>query len=196
MKGDTFPVEILTRKECLRILAVFSVAPTALRNRAFIAVLWRAGLRNDEARSLLLRDVDLQAQTIRVRHGKGDTARTVGVDAFAVATIQVWLDARRKLPRVASQVLFCTLAGAKMSGQYTRTMVKRTAKRAGIKKRVHPHCFRHTFAVELSREANGIHVIAQALGHSNPSHTAHYLSHLEPREVLAATIQRELFATE
>ena len=46
-------------------------APTGVRNRALIAVLWRSGLWISEAPALQLRDVDLQAGALRVRHGKG-----------------------------------------------------------------------------------------------------------------------------
>jgi integrase len=64
-----------------------------------IAVLWRSGLRVSEALALALelRNVDLDQGTLRVRHGKGDKSRTVGVDDQTTALLARWLDRRRHL---------------------------------------------------------------------------------------------------
>jgi len=67
-----------------------------VRNRALIAVLWRSGLRVGEALALELRDVDLAAGTLRVRHGKGDRSRTVGLDEHSAAQLARWIDRRRR----------------------------------------------------------------------------------------------------
>ncbi len=62
------PPEVLTETEAIALMKSCSTrAPTGVRNRALIAVLWRCGLRISEALSLELRDVDLQAGTLRVR---------------------------------------------------------------------------------------------------------------------------------
>jgi len=74
-----------------------------VRNRALIAVLWRCGLRISEALALELRDVDLDAGTVRVRHGKGDKSRTVGIDEQTAALLARWLDRRKKLSPVRSR---------------------------------------------------------------------------------------------
>jgi len=60
-------------------------------------VLWRSGLRISEALAPELRDLDLEASTIRVRRGKGDRSRTVGVDEQTAALLYRWLDRRRRL---------------------------------------------------------------------------------------------------
>ncbi len=82
------PAEILTEGEVLALIrACFATAPSGVRNRALIAVLWRSGLRVGEALALELRDVDLEAGTLRVRHGKGDRSRTVGLDEQSAALL-------------------------------------------------------------------------------------------------------------
>ena len=55
-------------------------APTGVRNRALLVVLYRGGLRVGEALALYPKDLDRRRGTIRVLHGKGDKARTVGLD--------------------------------------------------------------------------------------------------------------------
>ena len=55
-------------------------APTGLRNRALIALLYRTGLRINEALSLYPKDLDLEGGSVRVLNGKGGKSRTVGLD--------------------------------------------------------------------------------------------------------------------
>jgi len=101
------PAEILTELEVLALIRACSAsAPSGVRNRALIAVLWRAGLRVGEALALELRDVDLAPGTVRVRHGKGDRSRTVGVDEQTAALLARWIDRRRQLRSTAQQGLW------------------------------------------------------------------------------------------
>jgi len=111
-----------------------------VRNRALIAVLWRCGLRISEA----LRDVDLEAGTVRVRHGKGDKSRTVGIDEQTAALLARWIDRRRKLSPGARAPIFCTLAGGRIDSSYVRRLLPRLAAKAGINRRVHAHGLRPT----------------------------------------------------
>jgi hypothetical protein len=104
------PPEVLTESEAIALIKACSGrAPTGIRNRALIAVLWRCGLRISEALALELRDLDLEAWTIRIRHGKGDRSRTVGLDEQTAALLQRWLDRRRGLAPGARAPIFCRL---------------------------------------------------------------------------------------
>jgi site-specific recombinase XerD len=152
--------------------------------------MYRCGLRVSEALSLRVKDVDLEACTVRILHGKGNKARTVGVDAGAVAMVSEWLNARKKrrLPRRAP--LFCTLAGAQVKAEYVRALLRRLADRAGIEKRVHPHALRHTHAAELAEEGVPMPIIQQQLGHSNLATTSRYLAHIRPQQVIDAMRRR------
>jgi len=157
------PPEVLTELEVIALLKACSTrAPTGIRNRALIAVLWRSGLRISEALALELRDVDLQAGSLRVRHGKGDKSRTVGVDEQTAAMLARWIDRRRKLSPSARAPIFCTLAGSRMDASYVRHLLPRLAAKAGLDRRVHAHGLRHTYASELARERTPINVIRDA----------------------------------
>ena len=159
-------------------------APTGVRNRALIAVLWRCGLRISEALALELRDVDLQAGTVRVRHGKGDRSRTVGLDEQTTAMLARWIDRRRKLGPGARAPIFCTLQGGRIDSSYVRRMLPRLAAKAGIDRRVHAHGLRHTYAAELAREGTAINVIRDALGHTSLAVTDRYLRDVAPTHVI------------
>ncbi len=139
------PPEVLSEAEAIALLKACSLrAPTGVRNRALIAVLWRCGLRISEALALELRDVDLNAGTVRVRHGKGDRSRTVGLDEQTTALLARWLDRRKKLSPGARAAIFCTLQGGRIDTSYVRRLLPRLAAKAGIDRRVHAHGLRHT----------------------------------------------------
>jgi site-specific recombinase XerD len=179
--GRTFPPEPLTRAEVEQLLKACSIrAPTGVRNRALIVVMWRCGLRISEALALKPSDYDAEQGTIRVLHGKGDKARTVRIDPGAAAAVDRWLERRRQLVPRKGWPLFCTLTGEPLMSQYVRHMLHHAAERAGIEKRVAPHQFRHTFAVELTREGRPVWEIQQLLGHASLDGTAHYLAGLDP----------------
>ncbi len=171
------PPEVLTEAEVLALMKVCSSrAPTGVRNRALIAVLWRCGLRISEALALELRDLDLQAGTVRVRHGKGDRSRTVGVDQQTAALLARWVDRRRQLGPGARAPVFCTLQGGRVDTSYVRRLLPRLARRAGIDRRVHAHGLRHTHAAELAREGTPINIIRDDLGHTSLAVTDRYLA--------------------
>lgn len=178
--GKKFPPEILTEDEARTLIhAPNSRAATGLRNRALIAALYGAGLRLAEALALKPSDINLDAGEIRVLHGKGDRARTAGIDEGAVVHVARWID-RRQLLRIRSRILLCTLDGGALDPRYARAMLQRMAVRAGIDKRVHPHGLRHTHAAELERNGFTVTEIQQQLGHSSLATTAVYLNHLSP----------------
>jgi site-specific recombinase XerD len=181
-KGRRLPPEVLTLDELRALLrAPSGRAPTGVRNRAVLAVMWGAGLRVGEAVALMPKDYDAEAGTLRVLHGKGDKARTVALVAGQDA-LERWLDRRAKLGLTARHPLFSTLAGTALSTDYVRQMTRRMAKRAGIERRVSPHTLRHTHAYGLVQDGEPVTAIQGQLGHANVAVTARYVAHLHPRE--------------
>ncbi len=207
-RGGTLPAEVLTTAEVAAIITgCSSRSRTGIRNRALLTLLYRSGLRISEAigaparpeRSfrdyrdlggemrtqasrpaippLRLADVDFAERTIRVLHGKGNRATTRHYHESADDALGRWADTRRAMG-LRGGPLFCTLDGAPLYGQYVRQLLKKLAADAGIDKRVHPHGFRHTFAVELRRSGTDIAVISKLLGHSSIAVTARFLDHL------------------
>jgi len=195
-KGRKFPGEPLTDGEMRAILRACSQrAPTGIRNRALLTVMYRAGLRVSEALALRPADIDPGPGTIRVLHGKGRKARTVGIDDGALAVLQRWTDKRRDLG-LRGRTLFCTLDGGPLRDTYVRDMLKRTSAKAGITKRVHPHGLRHSYASALVREGVPLNVISKALGHASSAITSRYLDHIAPADVIALGRSRTWSADE
>lgn len=191
-KGRKLPPEVLTGQEVNALLAACSKrAPTGIRNRALIAVLYRGQLRIGEALALKPKDLDRRVGTARVLHGKGDRARTVGLDSGAWALLELWLARRQKLGLSGRHPLFCTLDGRPVLPSYCRALFARLGRKAGIEKRVHPHGLRHTGAAELRSEGVDVGIISKQLGHSSIATTARYLDHISPAAVVDAMKQRE-----
>ena len=187
-KGSRFPAEPLTSDEARRLIAACSRrAPTGRRNAALIATMYRSGLRVSEALGLDLRDLDRHEGTLRIRRGKGNKARTVGIDPGALALIEVWLSVR---PGGAGP-LFCNLGGGRLLPSYVRGMLPRMARRASISKRCHPHGLRHSCAAEMAGEGVPVHMISKVLGHANVAVTSRYIDHLRPQDVVDAMVRRQ-----
>jgi site-specific recombinase XerD len=186
-KGRKFPAEILTADEVKALIRACSYrAPTGIRNRALIALLYRGGLRISEALALYPKDLDPNAGTVTVLHGKGEKRRTTGLDPEAFALIQRWLDKRVDLRLNGRHPVFSTLSGRELNQTYVRFLFRRLARRAGIEKRVHPHGLRHTHAAELAAEGIPLNVIQAQLGHSSLATTDRYLKHISPTHVIEA----------
>jgi site-specific recombinase XerD len=192
--GLKLPAEILTPVEIGRMIGACGRGPGGLRHRALIVVLWRGGLRSAEALALELRDVDRDAGTLTVRHGKGNRRRVVGFDPAAFAVLERWLDVRARLGVPRGAPVFCTITssnlGRPLGAPYWRQTIKDLGRKAGIEKRVHSHGLRHTHATELMRERVPMVVIQRQLGHSSLGVTQRYVNHLHPHEVIEAMQQR------
>jgi hypothetical protein len=189
--GKRYPAEILTSVEVLGLIrACSSRAPTGLRNRALIALLYRGGLRVGEALALHPKDIDSVRGTVSVLHGKGDRRRTVGLDPGAMAIVERWVEVRKTLVPKGRVPLLCTLEGHRLQSSYVRALLPRLAAKAGIEKRVHAHALRHTHAAELASEGFPLNLVQQQLGHANLATTDRYLRHVAPVELIQAMRSR------
>lgn len=196
-KGVTYPAEILSPTEVAQLFRSCSNrAPTGIRNRALITILYRAGLRISEALALKPKDVDRKAGTVRVLHGKGNKARVAGIDPSSFAAIDRWLDKRKELGLTGRSPLLCTLQGDSIDPSYVRHLMKRLATKAGIEKRVHPHGLRHSHAAELASEGHAMNLIQSQLGHSSLATTSRYLAHIQPQQLIDAMQHRAPWQTE
>jgi len=180
-KGVRFPPEPLTKAEVLALMNVCSrSAPTGIRDRALICLLWRGQLRISEALALKASDYDPTQGTLRVLRGKGGKTRVVVIDQQAADILTLWLEARKKLDLTGHRPIFCTLVGKALCTAQVRQMLPRRARKAGIDKRVHAHGLRHTGASELVQEGVNLLDIQHQLGHSSSATTDRYLHHLNP----------------
>jgi integrase/recombinase XerD len=126
--------------------------------------------------TLHLHQLNLRNGIVRVT-GKGSKERLIPVGEVAQEFISDYLtDSRPKLLRrqSRSEALFVTNRGSAMTRQAFWYMVKRHAKRAGIRKPLSPHTLRHAFATHLLNHGADLRVVQMLLGHSDISTTQIY----------------------
>jgi len=186
-KGQRFPVEILTKDEIDAFFAAFPSTTAGIRNRALFAVMFGAQLRCSEALALRPEDVNLPAGAITIMLGKGKKRRVAGILPEFIPYVEDWINIRPGIRFPESEFLFCTNMGDLIDSGYVRGVAKRIAITAKIwRKRVHPHCFRHSGACVLVEAGIDIRIIQRQLGHSSLATTEIYLDHLNPKAVIEA----------
>jgi len=146
------------------------------RDRAMLEVLWSAAPRVHEITDLSLEDVDLDNGLLYIRKGKGNKDRVSILGKMAVRYLGSYILKVR--PRFAHDCpyLFPNLRGGHMSTVCVRKLVKKYASKAGIAKRVHPHCFRASAATAMLRKGANLRVLQSYLGHARLNTLQHYLS--------------------
>jgi site-specific recombinase XerD len=190
-KGMRYPADPPSVTEIISVMRHAGDGPSGVRLRAMIVVLWRGGLRVQEAIDLSEHDLDARRGSVVVRHGKGGRRREVGLDDWAWQHLQPWLAERVRLP--AGQ-LFCVIEGATRGRPWTTTAVRRDFRRiaalAGVRRRFAPHQLRHAHALELAREGLALNIIQRQLGHANLGTTSIYLQGIDTEEIIAAVHSR------
>lgn len=193
--GRSFPPEPLTADEVAALVAAASNrSSSGIRLRALIGVLYGTGLRLAEVLALRPSDVDTRRGVVRVLHGKGDRARTVGLDPKGAALLDRWLDRRRTLGLTGRHPIFATYEtgkpGRALDPRYVRATLARLGAKAGLVKRVHPHGLRHSLAFDLAQHGVPTHQIQAQLGHGSLAVTDRYVRHLMPADVIAVMRER------
>jgi site-specific recombinase XerD len=151
--------------------------------RIIVWLLRWTGMRSAEARSLQIRDVDLEGSSIRIRVSKSDSGlRVVPITPELRLELERWFDRLRTrgLYRPDAPVL-STEHGTPMLGQYIWRVVKRVAKRAGVE--ASPHTLRRTFGSHFLNEGMRLETVSKLLGHSNVSITQAAYAQLEDSTV-------------
>ena len=190
-KGIQYPADPPTVDEIVAVMRHTGNNRHGWRLRAIIVVLWRAGLRVQEALALTEHDLDPRRGSLLVRRGKGGRRREVGMDDWAWEQVRPWLIARAEFP---PGPLFCVIdgptRGRPWSGASVRREFRAVAARAGVRRRFAPHQLRHAHALELAREGVPLNIIQRQLGHTNLGTTSIYLQGIDPEEMLAAARAR------
>jgi site-specific recombinase XerD len=184
-KGLRYPADPPRVEEIVAVMRRAGDGLAGDRMRALIVVLWRAGLRIQEALDLYERDLDPRRGALLIRSGKGDRRREVGMDAWGWEHLGAWASQRLELP---AGPLFCIISGSTRGRPWPQTGVRRELRRlvtqAGVRRRFAPHQLRHAHAVALAREGVPLNVIQRQLGHTNLGVTSTYLQGIDNAEII------------
>ena len=161
-------------------ITLLIAAARTVRERAMIATLAYAGLRNRELCRLRIQDVDLSGQTLHIQATKTQKDRYTHIASSCVTVLAEYMRERGGQP--GDWLFVCLRSGKPYAQQNLRKLIRTAAKRAGLKKRVFPHLMRHSLATNLLHRGAHLLAIKEQLGHafvettmiyvhSNPEHT-------------------------
>ena len=170
--------EVLSVEEIDSIINVIDVSkPEGIRDRAIIEVLYGCGLRISELCNLRISQLYLEDKYIRVK-GKGSKERLVPIEGVAIDRVREWLVTRmgcKVKPSEEDYVFVSLTRGSRLSRISLFVYIKDYAEKAGIKKNISPHTFRHSFATHLLEGGANLRAIQMMLGHEDISTTEIYM---------------------
>lgn len=139
-----------------------------IRSSAILETLYACGLRVSELVGLTLHDIHLEIGFLNVT-GKGNKERLVPLGGVATSRLENYLSEVRphylKSREKAKNAVFLNAYGGPLSRMSVWQIVKDTSNMAGIRKEVHPHIFRHSFATHLLEGGAGLREVQEMLGH-------------------------------
>jgi integrase/recombinase XerD len=168
--------DVLSVQEVERFLsAIGTLDVTAKRDGVIFELMYSTGLRVSELVTLKTQDVNLEVGFVRCL-GKGTKERIVPLGKKAAAAIKRYLkEVRPALAGTkASQFLFLSRFGDKLTRQMIWKQIKSYTKKAQIKKEVSPHTLRHSFATHLLEHGAELRAVQEMLGHANIATTQIY----------------------
>ncbi|HEY0895142.1 MAG TPA: site-specific tyrosine recombinase XerD [Sphingobacteriaceae bacterium] len=162
--------------------------PEGMRNKAMLEVLYGCGLRVSELTGLLISNLYLDIDFIKII-GKGNKERLVPIGSEAVKCLKIWLaEVRVHYPVKPGNedFVFINRRGAPLSRVMVFMIIRELADQTGLKKKISPHTFRHSFATHLIEGGADLRAIQEMLGHESITTTEIY-THLD-RDFLKQTI--------
>ena len=167
---------VLTIDEVNKILDAADInKKLGLRDRAILETMYASGLRVSEVIGLEINNIFFDDGFLRI-FGKGSKERIVPIGKSALNYIEKYYNSERILikNKDSQNYIFLNFRGRKMTRMSVWNIVKKYSALAGIKKEIHPHTLRHTFATHLLEGGADIRIIQEMLGHSDISTTQIY----------------------
>jgi integrase/recombinase XerD len=172
-----------------RLIAAIDLStPEGERNRAILEVLYSCGLRVSELVNLKLSDLHLNVGFLKVV-GKGNKERIVPTGSVVKKRLDDYIDLIRIHNPVKpgeSDIVFLNRRGSRLTRVMVFLIIKDLARKIGLKKKISPHTFRHSFATSLVEGGADLRAVQEMLGHESITTTEIY-THLD-REYLRQVI--------
>jgi integrase/recombinase XerD len=184
-KQERLLPEVLNISEVDRILSAPDTNDRlGIRDRAMLETLYATGVRVSELVNLKQSNLVAEEGLVRV-FGKGSKERIVPIGRSARQWIEKYQQQSRTYLAKAGKsqdYLFLSVRSTKLTRDMVRKLVEKYADAAGIRKKVHPHTFRHSFATHLLEGGADLRAVQEMLGHADISTTQIY-THID-REYL------------
>jgi integrase/recombinase XerD len=183
--------DVLSIEEINQLFSAIDMSePTGHRNRAMLETLYACGLRVTELVTLKLSNFYAEEEYVKVI-GKGNKERIVPIAPDAIKQNNIYINNYRNKMDIKpgfEDFLYLNRRGRGLSRVMIFTIIKNLTALAGIKKKVSPHTFRHSFATHLVEGGADLRAVQDMLGHESIITTEIY-THID-REYLRDTIMR------
>lgn len=165
---------VLTKEEIKNLLDAFDTQ----KSKLMVSLMYACGMRVSELINLKIRDFDFNEKTGHIRQAKGKKDRIFNIPTFLLKDLKEQVVQQKN----KQQEFLFTGPKGKLSSRNLQKIVSNSAKRAGIKKDVHCHTLRHSFATHLLENGTDIRHIQVLLGHSSIATTEIY-THVSTEEL-------------
>jgi integrase/recombinase XerD len=183
--------DVLSFDEIETIIGQIDVSTAeGTRNKAILETMYSCGLRVSEVVNLKLSQLYLDVGFVRVI-GKGNKERLIPIGSSAIKYINIYRSTVRVHQPIQTgeeDILFLNRRGKRLTRVMIFLIIKDLVKKAGIKKTISPHTFRHSFATHLVEGGADLRAVQEMLGHESITTTEIY-THLD-REFLRKTLQQ------
>lgn len=172
--------EVLEREEILAMVnSIDASTLSGFRNKLTIHFLYATGLRVSEFVNLKLSEVNFKEEILDII-GKGNKERYIPIAKSVLNDLEFYIKhyrSEQKISKGAEDFIFLSERDGKpLTRQFIFKMLRETAEKAGIKKNVHPHILRHSFATELIRGGANLIAVKEMMGHSSVVSTEIYIN--------------------
>lgn len=183
--------DTLTSQEIDKIIGEIDLSkPEGTRNKAILETLYSCGLRVSELIGLRRSHLYADIGFLRVI-GKGNKERLVPIGKLAVDSIEIYLKQVRihqTDKKGFEDYIFTNRRGQGLSRVMVFYIIKELATKAGIRKTISPHTFRHSFATHLVEGGADLRAVQEMLGHESITTTEIY-THLD-KNFLRETLKK------
>ncbi|MDA3837080.1 MAG: tyrosine-type recombinase/integrase [Nanoarchaeota archaeon] len=166
---------VLTKAEIFALLEALNNK----KSRMMISLVYATGMRVSEITNLKINELDFDDKIGHVRQGKGKKDRIFNIPLFLISKLKRYSEIQKEF---GETYMFSGRNGKQMSDRNVQKVVKNAGVKAGIKKEVHTHTLRHSFATHLLENEVDIRKIQELLGHADLSTTQIY-THVSPEEL-------------
>ena len=173
-KKDKILPAVLTKEEVFKLINAINTK----KSKLMVSLMYACGMRVSELINLKTQDFDFNEGIGHIIQGKGRKDRIFNIPE----SLRKDLIKQAKKQKLKNQIYLFTGPKGKLSSRNLQKIVSRSAKRAGIKKDVHCHTLRHSFATHLLENNVDIRKIQELLGHASLSTTQIY-THISTKEL-------------
>ncbi|MEO6131935.1 MAG: tyrosine-type recombinase/integrase [Saprospiraceae bacterium] len=163
-REKTLPI-VLSKSEVERVI----LSAGNSKNKAMLSTIYSCGLRRGELLNLKIKDLDKERNLIRIEQGKGRKDRYVPYSEKLRGILKTYYEKWKP-----KEYLFEGQGGGKYSERSIAKVLEHAVVQSGIRKEVHLHTLRHSFATHLLEAGTDIRYIQEILGHSSPKTTMIY----------------------